>query len=141
MIRDKQSHLARAVENGKQTIRALEKGCFDLAPVDIEHPDMKGTELLLRLKEKQPKMVKIIITGFPSLENVIKTVNEGANGYVLKPFDAKELLTIIRKQLDEKAARQPRTWSSKSEMERKNTPSLRTIQETRRQPFLALGAR
>jgi len=141
MIRDKQSHLARAVENGKQAIRALEKGCFDLAPVDIEHPDMKGTELLLRLKEKQPKMVKIIITGFPSLENVIKTVNEGANGYVLKPFDAKELLTIIRKQLDEKAARQPRTWSSKSEMERKNTPSLRTIQETRRQPFLALGAR
>ena len=141
MIRDKQSHLARAVENGKQTIRALEKGCFDLAPVDIEHPDMKGTELLLRLKEKQPKMVKIIITGFPSLENVIKTVNEGANGYVLKPFDAKELLTIIRKQLDEKAARQPRTWSSKSEIERKNTPSLRTIQETRRQPFLALGAR
>jgi len=121
MIRDKQSHLARAVENGKQTIRALEKGCFDLAPVDIEHPDMKGTELLLRLKEKQPKMVKIIITGFPSLENAIKTVNEGANGYVLKPFDAKELLTIIRKQLDEKAARQPRTRIAESEMEQERT--------------------
>lgn len=121
MIRDKQSHLARAVENGKQTIRALEKGCFDLAPVDIEHPDMKGTELLLRLKEKQPKMVKIIITGFPSLENVIKTVNEGANGYVLKPFDAKELLTIIRKQLDEKVARQPRTRIAESEMEQERT--------------------
>jgi YesN/AraC family two-component response regulator len=61
MIRDKQSHLARAVENGKQAIRALEKAYFDLALVDIEHPGMKGTELLLKLKEKQPKMVKIII--------------------------------------------------------------------------------
>ena len=109
MIRDKQSHLERAVENGKQAIRALEKAYFDLALVDIEHPDMKGTEPLLRLKEKQPKMVKIIITGFPSLENAIKTVNEGANGYVLKPFDAEELLEIIRKQVDEKAAEQLRT--------------------------------
>jgi len=47
----------------------------DLAMVDIELPDMKGTELLLRLKEKQPKMVRIIIAGFPSVENAIKTVN------------------------------------------------------------------
>jgi len=120
MIRDKQSHLARAVENGKQAIRALEQAYFDLALVDIEHSDIKGTELLLKLKEKQPKMVKIIITGFPSPENAIKTVNEGANGYVLKPFDAEELLKIIRKQLDEKVAEQLRTWIAKSEMERKN---------------------
>ena len=121
MIRDKQSHLARAVEYGKWAIRVLEKGCFDLAPVDIEHPDMKGTELLLRLKEKQPKMVKIIITGFPSLENAIETVNEGVNGYVLKSFDAEELLMIIRKQLDEKVARQPRTRIVESEMEQERT--------------------
>ena len=66
-------------------------------------------------------MVKIIITGFPSPESAIKTVNEGANGYVLKPFDAEELLKIIRKQLDEKAAEQLRTWIAKSEMEGKNT--------------------
>jgi DNA-binding NtrC family response regulator len=82
---------------------------------------MKGTELLLRLKEKQPKMVEIAITGFPSLGNASKTVNESTNGYVLKLFDAEELLKIIRKQLDEKAAEQVRTWIAKFEMERKNT--------------------
>ena len=75
MIRDKQSHLVRAVENDKRAIRALEKGFCDLALVDIELPDMKGTELLLQLKEKQPKMVRIIIAGFPSVENAIKTAN------------------------------------------------------------------
>jgi DNA-binding NtrC family response regulator len=69
------SRIARAVENGKRAIRALEKGFCDLALVDIELPEMKGTEPLLRLKEKQPKMVRIIITGFPSVENAIKTVN------------------------------------------------------------------
>jgi DNA-binding NtrC family response regulator len=114
-------YCVETVENGKQAIEALEKAHFDLALVDIELPDMKGTELLLRLKKKQPKMVKIIITGFPSLENAIKAVNEGANGYILKPFDPEELLKIIRKQLDEKAAEQLRTWIEKSEMEQRNT--------------------
>ena len=116
-----EGYLVETVENGKQAIRALEKAYFDLALIDIELPGMKGTELLLRLKEKQPKMVRIIITGFPSLENAVKAVNEGANGYVLKPFDAEELLKMIRKQLDEKAAEQIRTWVAKSEMERKNS--------------------
>jgi len=69
------SRIARAVEYGKRTIRALEKGFCDLTLVDIELPDMKGTELLLQLKEKQPKMVRIIIAGFPSVENAIKTAN------------------------------------------------------------------
>ena len=116
-----EGYCVETVENGKQAIGALEKAYFDLALVDIELPDMKGTELLLRLKKKQPKMVKIIITGFPSLENAIKAVNEGANGYVLKPFDAEELLKVIRKQLDEKAAEQLRTWIEKSEMKQRNT--------------------
>jgi DNA-binding NtrC family response regulator len=115
-----EGYLVETVENGKRAIRALEKAYFDLALIDIELPDMKGTELLLRLKEKQPKMVKIIITGFPSLENAVETVNEGANGYVLKPFNAEELLKMIRKQLDERATEQLRTWIEKSEIERKN---------------------
>jgi DNA-binding NtrC family response regulator len=69
----------------------------------MELPDMKGIEILRRLKEKQPGMVRIIITGFPSLENAVKAVNEGAHGYVLKPFNMAELLKMIRKRLDEKA--------------------------------------
>jgi GH24 family phage-related lysozyme (muramidase) len=59
----------------------------------------------------------------------------------LQLFDAEELLKAVRAQLGAKAAEQLRTWIAKSEIERKNTPSLRTIQETRRQPFLALGTR
>ena len=116
-----EGYLVETVGNGKQAVGAAEKACFDLALIDIELPDMKGTELLLRLKEKQPRMVRIIITGFPSLENAVRAVNQGANGYVLKPFDAEELLKMIRKHLDEKAAEQLRTWIAKSEMERKNT--------------------
>jgi DNA-binding NtrC family response regulator len=109
-ILSEDGYLVETVENGKQALRATEKGHFDAALVDIELPDMKGTELLLRLKERQPKMVKIIVTGFPSLENAMKAVNEGAEGYVLKPFNTKELLEMIRKNLDEKSVEHLRIW-------------------------------
>jgi DNA-binding NtrC family response regulator len=98
-----EGYLVEAVKSGKEAIRASETAYFDVALIDMELPDMKGIEILRRLKEKQPGMVRIIITGFPSLENAVKAVNEGAHGYVLKPFNMAELLKMIRKRLDEKA--------------------------------------
>jgi len=62
-------------------------------------PDMEGTKLLERLKETEPKMVKIIITGYPSLNNAIEAVNKDADGYILKPFDAGGLLAMIKRRL------------------------------------------
>ena len=90
------------VANGKEAIKICQKLAFEVALVDIELPDIKGTELLNRLKELQPKMVKIIITGHPTLDSAMKAVNERADGYVLKPFEVTELLVKIRRLLDEK---------------------------------------
>ena len=81
-----------------------------MALIDIKLPDMEGTELLHRLKEKQPHMVKIIITGFPTLENAMETVNEGANGYILKPFDVEKLLEMIRKHLKSETDEHISNW-------------------------------
>jgi len=109
-ILSEEGYFVEPVENGRQAIRASEKTRFDLALIDIKLPDMEGTELLHRLKEKQPHMVKIIITGFPTLENAMETVNEGANGYVLKPFDIPKLLEIIRKYLNRETAEHISNW-------------------------------
>ena len=97
-----EGYVVEAVENGKEAIKACEKSFFDVALIDVELPDMKGTELLDRLKKLQPKMVRIIITGHPSLESAMKAVNERADGYVLKPFEVTELLEKIKKLLTEK---------------------------------------
>jgi DNA-binding NtrC family response regulator len=98
-ILEKEGYLVDAVENGKQAIIASSKKFFNVALIDIRLPDMDGTELLERLRETEPKMVKIIVTGFPSLENAVEAVNKGADGYVLKPFDIGKLLAMIKKQL------------------------------------------
>ena len=112
-----EGYVVETRDNGKQALKAVEKERFDVALIDIQLPDMKGVDLLSKLKQKQPRMVRIIITGFPSMDNAIKAVNEGADGYVLKPFDPEQLLATIRKHLDEKNAEQIRLWI---EMEKGN---------------------
>lgn len=101
VLNDK-GYLVEAVENGKKAIKACEESSFDVALIDIELPDIKGTELLNRLKKLQPKMIRIIITGHPSIESAMKAVNERADGYVLKPFEVTELLEKIARLLTEK---------------------------------------
>jgi len=112
-----EGYVVETAENGKHALKAIEKGRFDVALIDIQLPDIKGVDILFKLKQTQPRMVRIIITGYPSLENAIKAVNEGADGYVLKPFDSMKLLETIRKLLDEKNAEQIRMWV---EMEKGN---------------------
>jgi DNA-binding NtrC family response regulator len=109
-ILSKEGYSVETVENGKQAIRASEKSRFDIALIDIKLPDMEGTELLHRLKEDQPHMAKIVITGFPTLENAMETVNEGADGYILKPFDVEKLLEMIRKHLKRETAEHISNW-------------------------------
>ena len=91
-----------AVENGKKAIKTCEKVPFDLALIDVNLPDIEGVELLPKLKQMQPKMVKIIITGSPSIDNAVKAVNEKPDGFILKPFNVPQLLEMIRKRLEEK---------------------------------------
>ena len=101
-ILENKGYSVDAVENGKKAISFCKKVSFDVALIDVILPDVKGTDLLHRLNEIQPKMVKIIITGHPSVENAVKSVNEKADGYILKPFNIPILLETIKKTLAEK---------------------------------------
>ena len=96
-------YLVEAVENGKQAIKICKEGPFDIALIDIELPDIKGIDLLKALRQIQPKMVKIIVTGHPSIENAVRSVNEKADGYLLKPVNMAEMLEMIKRILAEKA--------------------------------------
>ena len=102
LVLDDKGYMVESVENGKKAVKACEKSLFEVALIDIELPDMKGTELLSRLRQMQPKMIRIIITGHPSIESAMRAVNERADGYVLKPFEVTELLEMISRLLTER---------------------------------------
>jgi len=88
-------------ENGREAIQKSQGKFFNLALLDIKLPDMEGTKLLISMHETQPKMMKIMITGYPSVENAVDALNYGADAYVIKPFKPEKLLELIEKKLVE----------------------------------------
>ena len=87
-------------KNGKEAIKKSESTVYNVALIDIRLPDMDGVELLIRVKDSVPKMRKIIITGYPSVQNAIEAVNRKADAYLVKPVDVKKLLITIETQLE-----------------------------------------
>jgi len=85
--------------NGKQALEKSQLKHYDLALVDIHLPDMEGTKLLKMLREKNPEIKEIIITGYPSLENALQAIDEGADAYIVKPLNPPDLLAKIREKL------------------------------------------
>jgi len=98
-ILEDKGYVVDAVENGKEAISESNKQFYNLALVDIRLPDMTGIELLTSMKKTMPKMIKIIITGYPSMHNAIEAINKGADAYVLKPFKMDDVLNTIEKHL------------------------------------------
>jgi DNA-binding NtrC family response regulator len=87
-------------ETGKEAIEKSNANFYNLALIDIRLPDLEGTQLLTTMHDTVPKMVKIIVTGYPSLENAKDAVNMGADGYIVKPIvDKDEFLKKIKEHL------------------------------------------
>jgi DNA-binding NtrC family response regulator len=88
-----------AVGTGREAIKKTEKECYNLALIDIRLPDIEGIDLLTKIRDTTPRMRKIIITGYPTLQNAVDAVNRGADAYIMKPFDVERVLSTISEQL------------------------------------------
>ena len=99
-------------KTGKEAVEKSNVNFFNLALIDIRLPDMEGTQLLTAMRETVPKMVKIIVTGYPSMDNAVEAVNKGADAYVIKPvINTNEFLNKIKEHL--KKQEESETYSEK----------------------------
>lgn len=101
-ILQKNGYEVDIAETGKEALDKAETGCYDLSLIDVRLPDMDGTDLLSKMQKTMVETVKIMITGFPSLENGVKALDEGADAYLVKPVKPEELLTLIKEKLKNK---------------------------------------
>ena len=92
-------YTVKSAGTGKKAIKMSKEEQFNLALIDIRLPDMQGTELLTQLRGTVPKMMKIIITGYPSIENAVEALNKGADAYVIKPLDMEKVLKVVDEKL------------------------------------------
>lgn len=88
-------------QTGKEAIAKSRDHFYNLVVLDIRLPDMDGTELLTAMRDTEPKMVKIMFTGYPGYQNAVESLNKGADAYVTKPVELDELLKVIKEKLKE----------------------------------------
>lgn len=111
-ILEEKGYNVETAENGKEAIRKSKTKFYNLALIDIRLPDMEGVKLLTKMKETIPKMAKIIITGYPSLQNAVEAVNKGADAYIIKPLDIDRTLATIEEHLEKQRKAQKMTEDS-----------------------------
>jgi len=100
-IFEKEGYAVKAVQTGEAAMEESTKAFYHIALVDIKLPDMMGTELLGKLRSLNKKMVVIIVTGYPTLDNAVQALNMGADAYIMKPFDPRSLVLTVKDKNDE----------------------------------------
>jgi DNA-binding NtrC family response regulator len=98
-ILEKEGYIVDVAETGKEAIQKTNVFFYNIALIDVRLPDMEGTELLSAIKDTTPGMIKIIITGYPTLQNAVDAVNKNADGYIIKPLKIEVLLKTLKKHL------------------------------------------
>ena len=87
-------------EDGHNAIPAIEEKLPDLIMLDVNLPDIKGTALLLEIKEKWPDIPVIMITAFGSIEDAVTAMRRGAYDFITKPIDFLKLQGTINHALE-----------------------------------------
>ncbi|NIP18366.1 MAG: response regulator [Xanthomonadales bacterium] len=88
-----------AVENAAEGLRCMADGRFRLVLCDIMLPGIDGFGLLEKLGDRGDQTPVVMMTGYSTMENAVRSLAMGAVDYVPKPFTADELLTVIRRSL------------------------------------------
>jgi DNA-binding NtrC family response regulator len=98
-ILEEENYSVDVAINGKEAIEMSNKKVYNLALLDIRLPDMEGVDLLKLMKEYVPRTRKIMVTGYPTIQNAMIAVNKKADAYLLKPVDIEKLLEVVKEQL------------------------------------------
>jgi DNA-binding NtrC family response regulator len=99
----------KGATSGAEALEAAENQTFDVAVLDLKMPEMNGIEVLQRLKEIQPMMQVIMLTGHGSMDSALESGRHDAFRFLVKPYEVQGLVDAIeegfaKKRRDQKAA-------------------------------------
>lgn len=89
------------VENGEVAVRLISEKDFDAALIDMKMPGMDGLQVVRELKEIQPSVRGIILTGYGSIEDAVETIKLGGYHYLTKPCEMGEIEDVLKKVSEE----------------------------------------
>lgn len=87
-------------DSGAQALSIVEHDpAIGVVMMDIKMPKISGLDVLKEMKAKRPGIRVIMVTGYRSVETAGEATSRGANGYIVKPFKANEILETVRKNM------------------------------------------
>jgi DNA-binding NtrC family response regulator len=93
-------HIDEASSGGEAVAKAAD-GAYDVILLDMIMPRGGGSEALVEIRKIAPRSKIIMITAFATVENAVDAMKRGACDYISKPFKIAELLTTVRRVLEE----------------------------------------
>lgn len=92
--------------NGEEALQIYAQGGVDAVLTDVMMPRVDGIELLQRLKEQEPTLVVLIMTGFADKEVILNALKADADDFITKPLNLLQLKTTVQNALDKKALKE-----------------------------------
>ncbi len=89
-----------STSSGKEAFEIFSRETIDLVMSDLVMPEMGGVKLFEALREKDPKVKMVMITGYPMQEQERQYLEQGIVAWVRKPFDMNKIGQIIREALE-----------------------------------------
>ena len=84
-----------AAYSGLEALDKVKKKSFDCVMADIKMPKMDGIKLCRAIKEIQPELPVVFLTGYGTVDMITKAEKAGAITTLIKPFDIKALLNVL----------------------------------------------
>jgi two-component system sensor histidine kinase/response regulator len=129
-------HIVQA-GNGQDALALFEKGGIDVILTDVMMPGMDGIELLKKIKEKEPTIVVIVMTGFAEKDVILNALKADADDFISKPLNLLQLKTSIDKALVKKALKEE--IASLKSLDRLKSNFLSTISHKFRTPLTSIS--
>ena len=96
----KKGYDSEVAHSGSKGIARFEECAFDAVICDYRLGDMKGSEVLAALRQKNPAVKVLMITGYSDIKTAVEVVKLGAFDYIVKPLIPDEVLNVLRKAIE-----------------------------------------
>lgn len=88
--------------NGEDALEKFIPGKYDCVISDLFMPKIDGLELLKKIRMQDDKVFFLMITGYPSIDNAVNVMKEGAYDYVIKPFNLEDIRIKVERGINNK---------------------------------------
>ena len=95
-ILTKNNYSVDAVYDGEEALSYILTGDYDCAILDVMMPKMNGFEVLREVRAKQMTLPVMMLTAKSQIDDKVEGLDLGANDYLTKPFESRELLARLR---------------------------------------------